>query len=133
MICKLGFNESTFTFCGIPNTHLSINSLKVVNMENDVVVEAVLDEIEAKFILNFRPFHRIVDQKVLNEEDVLVCAPTGSGNTNCFTFLLHAIDLKNCSLHEHEEGGSIVLMVSPLSRLMVEQTTHLIESLIESK
>ena len=51
--------------------------------EVNVAVAAVVNRIEAKFKLNFRPFQRIVYIKVLNEENVFVCH---SGKTHFYAF-----------------------------------------------
>ena len=50
---------------------------------------------------------------------MLVCVPTGYGKSLCFAILLLVFD------HLREHKGSIVICVSPLTSLMMEQRSKL--------
>ena len=69
---------------------------------------SIVSFVEDKFQLKLKPFQAAVYEKALNDQDVFVCAPTGSGKTFCFAFLSATFDEKD------RRFGSITLLPSEL-------------------
>ena len=101
---------------------------------------AIIEALEARFNVQFREFQRAALKRILREEDVFICAPTGSGKTFCFAFLSELFELKDLELghqvgvgagQEEESQGKkmkkkpVTIVVSPLSSLIVDQVTRL--------
>ena len=87
--------------------------------------------IEEKFGTSFKDFQVAAYKKALCGKDTIIVAPTGSGKTHCFAFLSEIFDLQDKQKKRTEAGASVqpdnvVVVISPLSGLLVEQTERLI-------
>ncbi len=98
--------------------------------------EEIIKEIEEKFTFVLKDFQRASYRKVLSGDDVFIVAPTGAGKTLCFALLTEVFDLQQRKMvgaavvgedeNDSENKDSIVLVISPLSGLLVEQTERLL-------
>ena len=84
-------------------------------MASKTKLNDALKLVEEKYKVKLREFQQATYQKLFNGKDVFVCAPTGSGKTFCFVFL--------SELQRLVDGfkNPVVLVISPLSGLMVDQ------------
>ena len=86
-----------------------------VPMASKTKLNDALKLVEEKYKVKLREFQQATYQKLFNGKDVFLCAPTGSGKTFCFVFL--------SDLQRLVDGfkNPVVLVISPLSGLMVDQ------------
>ena len=80
--------------------------------------EETLRTIEVENNVTLKEFQRNAIKSIVRN-DVFVSVPTGSGKTFCFSFLPRFFDLIR------KMQGSIVIVVSPLISLMVDQVNNL--------
>ena len=95
---------------------------------------AIIATMEDRHRVKLRDFQSAVCRKVLLEEDIFVCAPTGSGKTCCFAFIHELFELRDgqsgqsvTNFSEPRPGPKkfIAIVISPLPGLMVEQAERL--------
>ncbi len=91
------------------------NSRQLRLFENgDLPKQSLIPKIEDQFGIKLLEFQKGVCFKILCQEDVFVCAPTGCGKTFCFAFLSALLSKKTGS-------SATVVVISPLTSLMLDQ------------
>ena len=78
---------------------------------------AINSAVEAVGVTALKPLQREAIRAFASRNDVFVSLPTGYGKLFCFTLLPLVFD------RIHSRSGSIVLCISPLTSLMMEQRT----------
>ena len=99
-------------------------SVSAVTSEFDRAVAYSLSRL-GKFDLKLKPEQETTIRHVYEGKDVFVWLPTGFGKSICYESLPFVYDYKASTSSDRRECSSLVIVVSPLISLMIDQVASL--------